>query len=50
MFRFDFDNDGFISKEDARILLSYVPFKGSKPAKSPLGRNSSHNSIPSNVE
>jgi len=27
---FDFDNDGYVSKEDARILLSYVPFKGNK--------------------
>jgi Ca2+-binding EF-hand superfamily protein len=25
--RYDFNKDGFISKEDVRIVLSYVPFK-----------------------
>jgi len=25
--RYDFDNDGFLEREDVRILLSYVPFK-----------------------
>ena len=24
---YDFDNDGKVSKEDVRILMSYVPFK-----------------------
>ena len=23
---FDFDNDGFISPEDVRIIMSYMPF------------------------
>lgn len=27
MFRYDFDNDGLLQREDVRILLSYVPFK-----------------------
>ena len=26
-YRYDFDNDGLIQREDVRILLSYVPFK-----------------------
>ena len=25
--RYDFDNDGMISAEDVRMILSYVPFK-----------------------
>ena len=24
-YRYDFDNDGFITKEDCRFLLSYLP-------------------------
>jgi Ca2+-binding EF-hand superfamily protein len=32
---FDFDGDGYVSKEDVRILLSYVPFRGGR-AKSPM--------------
>jgi Ca2+-binding EF-hand superfamily protein len=24
---YDFDNDGLVSREDARIMLSYMPFK-----------------------
>ena len=27
LYRYDFDNDGKISREDVRILMSYVPFK-----------------------
>ena len=27
MFRYDFNNDGLISREDVRIVLSYIPFK-----------------------
>jgi hypothetical protein len=26
-FRYDFNGDGLISKEDVRIVLSYIPFK-----------------------
>lgn len=26
-FRYDFDGDGVLQREDVRILLSYVPFK-----------------------
>ena len=26
-YRYDFDNDGQLQREDVRILLSYVPFK-----------------------
>lgn len=25
--RYDFDSDGLISKEDVRMVLSYIPFK-----------------------
>jgi hypothetical protein len=25
--RYDFNGDGLISKEDVRIVLSYIPFK-----------------------
>lgn len=25
-FRYDFDNDGFITPEDIRIMMSYMPF------------------------
>lgn len=25
--RYNFNNDGFVSKEDIRIMLSYVPFQ-----------------------
>lgn len=27
VFRYDFDNDGMLQREDVRTLLSYVPFK-----------------------
>ena len=27
MFRYDFDRDGFISKEDVRLILSYIPIE-----------------------
>jgi len=27
VYRYDFNGDGFISKEDVRIVLSYIPFK-----------------------
>jgi Ca2+-binding EF-hand superfamily protein len=26
-YRYDFNGDGLISKEDVRIVLSYIPFK-----------------------
>ena len=29
--RYDFDRDGFITAEDVRLLLSYIPFRKSKP-------------------
>jgi hypothetical protein len=36
-FRFDFDNDGLISKQDVRAVLSHVPLKQENtPAHSPL--------------
>lgn len=27
IYRYDFNGDGLISKEDVRIVLSYIPFK-----------------------
>lgn len=27
LYRYDFNGDGLISKEDVRIVLSYIPFK-----------------------
>jgi hypothetical protein len=27
VYRYDFNGDGLISKEDVRIVLSYIPFK-----------------------
>jgi len=42
--RFNFNNDGLISKEDIRILLSYVPFQQDE-SKSPTQRQSSPKNI-----
>jgi Ca2+-binding EF-hand superfamily protein len=45
---FDFDNDGFITAEDVRLVLSYIPFKTStlKNAKSrDLSKSSSESEI-----
>ena len=35
---YDFDNDGFISKEDVRLILSYVPITSSASAREKEGR------------
>lgn len=31
-YSYDFNNDGMISQEDIRLILSYVPFRKSKPS------------------
>ena len=41
-YRYDFNSDGFITKEDVRIVFSYIPFKRDLPKEEAL-----HQRLPS---
>jgi Ca2+-binding EF-hand superfamily protein len=46
---FDFDNDGFITAEDVRLVLSYIPFKTSSNVKKIKNRSNSVSSSESEI-
>lgn len=49
-YRFNFNNDGFVTKEDIRILLSYVPFQDEEESTDKFETHSAHSSRSKNSD